>query len=36
VDLVTYHVVREVIEQGLDSMERDLSPEIARLLPSDL
>jgi len=25
VDLVTSHVVREVIEQGLDSMERDLS-----------
>jgi predicted DNA-binding protein len=25
VDLVTSHVVREVIERGLDSMERDLS-----------
>jgi predicted DNA-binding protein len=24
VDLVTSHVVREVIERGLDSMERDL------------
>ena len=24
-DLVTSHVVREVIERGLDSMERDLS-----------
>ena len=25
VDLVTSHVVREVIERGLDSIERDLS-----------